>query len=100
MRCRLYNAAGNRILWLCHDGASRSADFPELRSLGLAAVRDHQFGQELTAVLFGCPGSFKALFWNQDDTAEDICGNALRCLADFLTDDPLIAGPDGQAVCI
>src|ERR1700733_850066 len=91
MRCHLYDAAGNRILWL----DSRGDDFlsyDQLKLMGYELSRQFQFGQDLTAVLFGCAQSQHALFWNSDGSYEMVCGNAIRCLAHFLWDDAIAQG--------
>jgi diaminopimelate epimerase len=87
MRCRLYDAAGNRILWLDSRGGSESLEYDELKELGFELSRQFQVGQDLTAVLFGSPEAQLALFWNPDGSYEMICGNAIRCLAHFVSED-------------
>jgi diaminopimelate epimerase len=91
MRCHLYDAAGNRILWL----DSRSdvfGSYDQFKLLGYELARQFRSGQDLTAVLFGNAESQHALFWNADGSYEMVCGNAIRCLAHFLCDDSLAQG--------
>lgn len=87
MRCRLYDAAGNRILWLDSRGGSEDLEYDELKVLGFELSRQFQVGQDLTAVLFGAPQAQCALFWNPDGSYEMVCGNAIRCLAHFVCED-------------
>jgi diaminopimelate epimerase len=91
IRCHLYDAAGNRILWLDSRGDDfRSYD--EFKLAGYELSRQFQLGQDLTAVLFGSAQSQHALFWNSDGSYEMVCGNAIRCLAHFLCDDSFAQG--------
>jgi diaminopimelate epimerase len=84
----LYDAAGNRILWLdARDGRSEP-EYDKSRIAGFELSRRFELGQDLTAVLFGSAESQHALFWNADGSYEMICGNALRCLAHFICTDP------------
>lgn len=96
MRCHLYDAAGNRILWLDARERELGADYRTLPRRGLELSRRFNVGQEITAVLFGASQSPEALFWNPDGSEERVCGNALRCLAHFATDDP----PPGGTVSV
>src|ERR1700690_3649584 len=91
MRCHLYDAAGNRILWL----DSRSdvfGSYDQFKLMGYELSRQFRSGQDLTAVLFGNAQSPHALFWNSDGSYEMVCGNAIRCLAHFLCDDSIAQG--------
>jgi diaminopimelate epimerase len=80
MKCHLYSAAGNRILWL----EALEADYDHLKASGFALSRPFQLGQEMTAILGGSEHARYALFWNPDGTYEMVCGNAIRCLAHFI----------------
>jgi diaminopimelate epimerase len=82
--CQLYDAAGNKILWLDGGDPDGEAHFDELRSTGRRLVERFQFGQELTAILYSSPLRPRALFWNRDGTPESMCGNAMRCAAHFI----------------
>jgi diaminopimelate epimerase len=85
---RLYDAAGNRILWLDSRGANGrredDARFARLRVAGYELSQRFDVGQDLTAVLFSSPRTLRALFWNRDGSYEMTCGNAIRCLAHFI----------------
>ena len=83
MNGRFYDAAGNRILWL---SSMATAGFDRLARGGSRVALRYDIGQDLTAMLYGGP-EYRALFWNQDGTPEAVCGNALRCLPDFLSRD-------------
>ena len=80
MKCHLYSAAGNRILWL----EALEADYDHLKASGFGLSRPYQLGQEMTAILGGSEHARYALFWNPDGTYEMVCGNAIRCLAHFI----------------
>jgi len=92
MTGRLFDAAGNRILWLRATDCACETDFGRLKNLGLELARRSRFGQELTAILFPSPTGHRALFWNPDDSFERLCGNAIRCLGHFLHGSPGING--------
>ncbi len=96
MRCHLYDAAGNRILWLDVRERNCGTDYRTLERRGLELSRRFEVGQEITAVLFGTSHTHEALFWNPDGSQEKVCGNALRCLAHFVSDDP----PEGGIVSV
>jgi diaminopimelate epimerase len=91
IRGRLYDAAGNRILWLDSRGANgrreEDARYPRLRIAGYELSQRFNVGQDLTAVLFSSPRTLRALFWNRDGSYEMTCGNAIRCLAHFIGED-------------
>lgn len=89
--CHVYNAAGNKILWLDGGDSSLEAHFDQLRDTGRILARRCKFGQEMTAVLFRSSRLSRALFWNPDGTEEGICGNAIRCAAHFVSgqSDPI-----------
>ena len=91
MQCQLYNAAGNRILWI--DGGESpfepggEVDVDRVKMTGRRLVERYRFGQEMTAVLFRTFRGRFALFWNPDGSEEDLCGNAIRCAAHFASSD-------------
>jgi diaminopimelate epimerase len=86
-RYHLYDAAGNKILWLDGRDSDGEAHFDQLRVVGRQLARQCNFGQEMTAVLFGHSGRSRALFWNPDGTEERVCGNAIRCAAHFISNE-------------
>ena len=90
MRCRLFDASGNRILWLdsrdC-DGSARQPHYEHMKAAGVVMARRFAVGQDLTAVLFGSSRGLQALFWNPDGSFEMTCGNAIRCLAHVVCED-------------
>jgi|GEM_PF-3341374 diaminopimelate epimerase len=83
--CHVYDAAGNRILWLDGGDSDREAHFDQLRVAGRRLARRCNFGQEMTAVLFRSSQLSRAMFWNPDGTEEGVCGNAIRCAAHFIS---------------
>ncbi|MGD0461224.1 MAG: hypothetical protein ABSB74_01930 [Tepidisphaeraceae bacterium] len=85
--CRLYDAAGNKILWLYGGDPDGEAHFDQLKVTGRGLARQCKFGQEMTAVLFRSSRRWRALFWNPDGTEESVCGNAMRCAAHFISDE-------------
>jgi diaminopimelate epimerase len=86
VKCHLYDAAGNTILWL--DSRRDSAPtYDQFKTMGFELSRQFQMGQDLTAVLFGCAQNQRAMFWNSDGSYEMVCGNAIRCLAHFVCGD-------------
>jgi diaminopimelate epimerase len=86
MRCQLFDAAGNKILWLDAGDFTAETGYSQLRIAGSRLARRYRIGQEMTAVLFRCgERCYRALFWNPDGTYEMLCGNAIRCLAHFLS---------------
>jgi diaminopimelate epimerase len=93
MKCHLYDAAGNRILWLDLRSCGHGTSYDQLKLTGLELSRRFQRGQDLTAVLFGSAQAQHALFWNADGSYEMVCGNAIRCLAHFVCDDSVSLEP-------
>jgi diaminopimelate epimerase len=93
MKGRLYDAAGNRILWLDSRGTNRGREeetqYDRLRITGYELSQRFRLGQDLTAVLFSSPRTLRALFWNRDGSYEMTCGNAIRCLAHFIDEDAI-----------
>jgi diaminopimelate epimerase len=87
VNAHLYDAAGNRVLWLDARGLCGEIDHGQLKMTGFELSQRCQFGQEITAVLFTSARGHYALFWNPDGTYEMVCGNAIRCLAHFICDD-------------
>jgi diaminopimelate epimerase len=87
MKCHLYDAAGNRVLWIDARAYGFEGDFGRQRNLGARLSAQFHFGQEITAVLFGSDSAARVWFWNPDGSFEAICGNAIRCLAHFMADN-------------
>lgn len=87
MKCHLFDAAGNRILWLDAGDPGAESDYDRLKISGFELAHQYQFGQEMTAVLFHTGHCYRALFWNPDGTYEMVCGNAIRCLAHFVSSE-------------
>jgi diaminopimelate epimerase len=85
VRCHLYNAAGNRILWIDGGTSDGEIDFDLLKIDGGRLAQRCQFGQEMAAVIYHASQGRHALFWNPDGSREDLCGNAVRCLPHFLS---------------
>jgi diaminopimelate epimerase len=85
--CHLYDAAGNKILWLDGGYSDGEVPFDKLKVIGRRLARRCAFAQDMTAVLFRSPDCLRALFWNPDGTEETICGNAIRCAPHFLSKD-------------
>ncbi len=83
MKCQLYDAAGNRILWLDARDDDYKPEYGQLKNKGFELSQRFRLGQDLTAVLFGSRDAKLALFWNSDGSYEVMCGNAIRCLAHF-----------------
>jgi diaminopimelate epimerase len=86
-RCHLYDAAGNKILWLEGGEFEGEANFDQLTVTGRKLTQRCKFGQEMTAILFGSSRGWHALFWNPDGTEETVCGNAIRCAAHFISSE-------------
>jgi len=84
-KCHLYDAAGNKILWVDGGDADDEVGFDQLKVTGRNLLRQCHFGQEMMAVIFGSSGHWRALFWNPDGTEERLCGNAIRCAAHFIS---------------
>jgi len=80
---QLFDAAGNRILWLDATDRAGETDFGQQKVIGHELAGICRLEQELTAVLFRGPRGLRALFWNVDGSFESVCGNAIRCLAHF-----------------
>lgn len=89
MKCHLYDAAGNHVLWLDAREHGFETDFEQQRKIGAKLSEQFHLGQEITAVLFRSDRSARACFWNPDGSFEAICGNAIRCLAHFMGNDPI-----------
>jgi diaminopimelate epimerase len=87
MKCQLFDAAGNKILWLEPSEPADGSNYDRLKVVGSELARRYQFGQEMTAVLFRSQCCYRALFWNPDGTHEMVCGNAIRCLAHFVASE-------------
>jgi diaminopimelate epimerase len=85
--CHLYDAAGNKILWLDGGDSNGQTHFDQLRVTGRELLQRFDFGQEMTAILYGSPQRPRALFWNRDGTTENMCGNAIRCAAHFISNE-------------
>ena len=86
MRCHIYNAAGNRILWIDGGSVRFESGFEELKRAGSNLARQCQCAQEMTAILYRTASGSRAVFWNPDGTEEELCGNAIRCLPHFISD--------------
>lgn len=90
---RLYDAAGNRILWLdsreANGRSEEETQYDRMRITGQKLSQRFRVGQDLTAVLFSSPRTLHALFWNRDGSYEMTCGNAIRCLAHFIGEEAI-----------
>jgi diaminopimelate epimerase len=93
-----YDAAGNRVLWTVRAGG-----FDRPAAVRGALARSGAPDAEILAVLVPGRPVPRALFYDPDGTPEGLCGNALRCLADFLAVAPgkrlTVATEVGPVLC-
>ena len=81
----LYDAAGNRVIIIDCEATNyrRPVSLVEFVEDRLSKCKS-TFLPEIYCVLNRIGGSFHARFWNPDLSPEDVCANALRCIAAYL----------------
>jgi diaminopimelate epimerase len=78
---RKMHGAGNDFVVLDQRGGTMVIPVELARALG---DRNRGVGFDQLAILSGAPGSYRLAFMNPDGSTAGACGNATRCVADWL----------------
>ncbi len=79
---------GNDFVMMNGFGRSGKTDFPELAK----TMCDRRFGVGSDGLIVAEPGDaveFKMRMWNPDGSESEMCGNGIRCFAQFVIDEGL-----------